>query len=111
MKNCDTIFSLSLELTLSLVLSTEQPYPTVSSTHTLSIDTPRVTAEDIVRMFEEDVRARKRLAEILVSDESVRLAMINAVLRDVATKHGIEKLRNEFRDEIKELRDRVENIE
>ncbi len=65
----------------------------------------RLTAMDIVKMFEEDARARKRLAEILVSDESVRLAMINAVLRDVATKQDLEKLRNEFKQDL----DRVRN--
>ncbi len=37
--------------------------------------------------------------------------MINAVLRDVATKQEIDKLRNEFRDGIKELRGRVGEVE
>ena len=66
---------------------------------------------NIVRMFEEDPRDRKRLAELLISEENARLAMIIAVLKDVATRHDIEKLRNEFRDGIKELRGRVESIE
>ncbi len=55
------------------------------------------------------------MTEILVSDESVRLTIINAVLGDVVTKQDIEKLRielgTEFREEIRELRDGVENIE
>ncbi len=67
----------------------------------------RLTAMDIVKMFEEDSRARKRLAEILVSDESVRLAMINAVLRDVATKQDLEKLRSEFKQDIEKLENRL----
>ncbi len=63
----------------------------------------RLSATDIVELFEKDVRARKRLAELLVSEPDVRLAIINAVLRDVATKSDIEKLRNEMRQEIEKL--------
>ena len=37
-------------------------------------------------MFEEDVAARKKLAELLVGEPNARPAIINAVLRDVATK-------------------------
>ncbi len=84
---------------------------------------------DIVELFEKDAHARKRLAELLVSDEGVKLAIINAVLRDVATKQDLEKLRNELRNEFNErfrtlesrldrledrvgrLEDRVESIE
>ncbi len=58
-----------------------------------------ITAEDIVRLFEEDARARRRLAELLVSEPDVRLAIINAVLRDVATKQDLERLREELRRE------------
>ena len=39
-----------------------------------------LTAEDIVRLFEGDVRARRRLAELLVGEPDVRLAIVNAVL-------------------------------
>ncbi|RLE58031.1 MAG: hypothetical protein DRJ40_01520 [Thermoprotei archaeon] len=67
-----------------------------------------MTAEKIVELFERDVRARRRLAELLVMEPDVRLAMINAVLRDVATKSDLERLRdelrNEFRSEIEKLR-------
>lgn len=59
-----------------------------------------ITADQIVRLFEEDARARRRLAELLVSEPDVRLAIINAVLRDVATKHDIEILRKELGAEI-----------
>ena len=52
-----------------------------------------LTAEDIVRLFEEDVRARKRLAELLVSEPDVRLALANAILREVATKEDLRELR------------------
>jgi hypothetical protein len=65
---------------------------------------PSITAEDVVKLFEEDVRARKRLAELLVSEPDVRLAIINAVLRDVATKGDIEALRREFKSDLEALR-------
>ncbi len=74
-----------------------------------------ITAMDIVRLFEEDAKARKRLAELLVSEPDVRLAIINAVLRDVATKQDIEKLRNElrneFKNEIRRLEERINRVE
>ena len=56
-----------------------------------------VTAEDIVKLFEEDVRARKRLAELLVSEPDVRLALANAILREVATKDDLRELREELK--------------
>lgn len=54
-----------------------------------------LTAEYIAKLFEEDVRSRKRLAELLMSEPDIRLAIINAVLRDVATKDYLERLRSE----------------
>ena len=57
---------------------------------------PSITAEDIVKLFEGDARARKRLAELLVSEPDVRLAIISAVLRAVATKSDVESLRKEI---------------
>jgi len=77
-----------------------------------------IRAEDVVKLFEEDARARKRLAELLVSEPDVRLVLINAVLRDVATRGDVERLRGElesFRREIyaqiSELRERVSRLE
>ncbi len=74
-----------------------------------------LSASDIVRLFEEDRAARRRLAELLVMDEDVRLAIINAVLRDVATKSDIERLRDElrgeFRAEIGRLDSRIDRLE
>ena len=74
-----------------------------------------LTANDIVRLFEEDVKARKRLAELLVVDEDVRLAIINAVIRDVATKRDLDGLRDElraeFRAEIGRLDARLQGFE
>ena len=65
---------------------------------------PPITADDVVKLFEEDVRARKRLAELLVSEPDVRLAIINAVLRDVATKSDVEALKSATKSDIEALR-------
>ena len=67
----------------------------------------KVTAEKIVELFERDARARKRLAELLVFEPDVRLVIVNAVLGEVATKSDLEKLRSEFRTEIKDIGDRL----
>ncbi|HDI32053.1 MAG TPA: hypothetical protein ENF80_04460 [Thermofilum sp.] len=56
-----------------------------------------ITAEEIVRLFEEDVRARRRLAELLMSEPDVRLALANAILREVATKEDLRGLRDELK--------------
>jgi len=71
---------------------------------------PSITAEDVVKLFEEDVKARKRLAELLVSEPDVRLAVISAVLRDVATKGDVESLRREFKSDVEALRSDVEGL-
>jgi len=49
------------------------------------------------------------LAELLVSEPDVRLAIINAVLRDVATKNDIERIRGEYatKEDVKILRDEM----
>jgi DNA repair exonuclease SbcCD ATPase subunit len=65
---------------------------------------PSITAEDVVKLFEGDVRARKRLTELLVSEPDVRLAIINAVLRDVATKSDVEALRKELKSDMEALK-------
>jgi hypothetical protein len=44
--------------------------------------------------LERDLKMRKRLAELMVTDSDVRLAIINAVLADVATMSDLEKLRS-----------------
>lgn len=59
-----------------------------------------LTAINIVRMFEEDVATRERLAEPLVGEPNIRLATINAVLREVVTKSDLEKLRKELRSDL-----------
>ena len=70
-----------------------------------------ITAQDIVELFEKDSRARKRLAELLVEEPDVRLAIINAVLRDVATRHDLEVLRRELMERVDRLGDRIAGLE
>ena len=67
-----------------------------------------ITAEQIVELFEKDTKARKRLAELLVVEPEVRLAIINAVLRDVATKQDIAELRREMSELRKSLETKIE---
>jgi hypothetical protein len=67
-----------------------------------------LTAEAIVELFRKDVKARRELAVLLVSEPDIRLAIINAVLRDVATKGDIEALRAAVKDDIKVLKEDVE---
>jgi ElaB/YqjD/DUF883 family membrane-anchored ribosome-binding protein len=63
-----------------------------------------LTAEAIVELFRGDVRARKELAELLISEPDIRLAIINAVLRDVATKSDIERLRESLENRFEQYR-------
>ncbi len=56
-----------------------------------------MTADQIVDLFERDLRARKRLAELIVMEPDIRLAIINAVLREVATKDDIKALESYIR--------------
>jgi hypothetical protein len=54
------------------------------------------TGEKLIEELEKDPKMRKRLAELTVTDSDVRLAIINAVLADVATRSDLEKLRSEI---------------
>ena len=66
-----------------------------------------LTAGDIVRLLKSDKDALRELAAAVVSEPELRLAVINAVLADVATKHDINQLRGEMRGEISQLRQKV----
>jgi len=68
-----------------------------------------ISAEQIVDMFEKDAKARRRLALVLISDPEIRLAIINATYREVATKQDLEKLRNEIKSEIEALRNELKS--
>jgi len=56
--------------------------------------------EKIIDALEKDVKSRKRLAELIVIEPDIRLAIINAIIRDVATKEDIEKLRISTKEDI-----------
>ena len=61
-------------------------------------------AEKLIEELEKDPKIRSRLAELMVTDSDVRLAIINAVLADVATKSDLEKLEAATKRELENLR-------
>ena len=67
-------------------------------------------AEKLIKEFEENVKLRKRLAELLVSEPDIRLVLINAVISDVATKKDLSELRNEVKSEINGLRGEINGL-
>ena len=67
-------------------------------------------AEKLIKEFEENVKLRKRLAELLVSEPDVRLVLINAVISDVATKKDLSELRSELKSEINGLRGEINGL-
>jgi len=64
--------------------------------------------EKLIEELERDPKIRKRLAELMVTDSDIRLAIINAVLADVATKSDLENLRAEIKTEMGRLEERLE---
>jgi hypothetical protein len=72
---------------------------------------PVSIAEKLIEELEKDPKIRKRLAELMVTDSDVRLAIINAVLADVATKSDLEKMRDEMKAEIRRLEERISALE
>lgn len=67
----------------------------------------KITADIIVKLFEENPDAVKRFAELLIIEPDIRLALINAIIRDIATKEDIEKLENR----ISMLENRINSLE
>jgi len=65
-------------------------------------------ARSIVRILKQDRGALKELAEEIVSIEDIRLAIINAVLKDVATKDDLKELKDEMKEYINI---RIEGVE
>ncbi len=78
-------------------------------------NSPVSIAEKLIEELEKDPKIRRRLAELMVTDSEVRLAIINAVLADVATKSDLErleeKLTNEIRREVGRLEERISALE
>jgi hypothetical protein len=72
---------------------------------------PVSIAEKLIEELEKDPKIRRRLAELMVTDSDVRLAIINAVLADVATKSDLEKLEERLERRISALENRVNSIE
>ncbi len=64
-----------------------------------------LTARDIVKLFEQDHEACKKFAELLVSDSEIRTTIINAVVREAATKHDLEELKKDLKGEIERSRE------
>lgn len=61
-------------------------------------------------MFEEDIAARKKLVELLVGEPNIRLATINAVLREVVTKMVLRSSRKSL-EAISKLEQRIDRLE
>jgi ubiquinone biosynthesis protein COQ9 len=55
-----------------------------------------LSAGEIVRLLKSDKDALRELAVAVASEPELRLAVINAVLADVATKQDIQQLRQEI---------------
>ena len=72
---------------------------------------PVSIAEKLIEELEKDPKIRRRLAELMVTDSDVRLAIINAVLADVATKSDLEKLEERLERRISALENGVNSIE
>jgi len=60
-------------------------------------------AEKLIEELEKDPKARRRIAELMVTDSDVRLAIVNAVLADVATKRDIERLESATKRDLERL--------
>jgi hypothetical protein len=69
-----------------------------------------LSAGEIVRLLKSDRDALRELAVAVASEPELRLAVINAVLADVATKQDIQQLRQELRGEIAQLRQHVDSL-
>jgi predicted ribosome quality control (RQC) complex YloA/Tae2 family protein len=68
-----------------------------------------LSAGEIVRLLKSDRDALRELAVAVASEPELRLAVINAVLADVATKQDIQQLRQELRGDIAQLRQHVDS--
>ena len=63
-----------------------------------------VSARDIVEAFKKDKGALAELAGMIAGEPDIRLVVINAVLRDVATREYMDKRFSELRQELVEFR-------
>jgi cell shape-determining protein MreC len=63
-----------------------------------------LSAGEIVKLLKSDKDALRELSAAIASEPELRLAVINAVLADVATKQDLQQLRQELKGEIAQLR-------
>jgi hypothetical protein len=63
-----------------------------------------LSAGEIVKLLKSDKDALRELAVAVASEPELRLAVINAVIADVATKQDLQQLRQELKGEIAQLR-------
>jgi gas vesicle protein len=64
-----------------------------------------LSAGEIVKLLKSDKDALRELAVAVASELELRLAVINAVLADVATKQDLQQIRQELKVEIAQLRE------
>jgi DNA anti-recombination protein RmuC len=69
-----------------------------------------LSAGEIVRLLKSDRDALRELAVAVASEHELRLAVINAVLADVATKQDINQLRQEMRGEITSTKQEIQQL-
>ncbi len=70
-----------------------------------------ITAERIVELFEKNRTALKRFATLVASEDEVRLTLLSAVIRDVATRDYVDRKFAEMMARISSLEARVSRIE
>jgi flagellar biosynthesis GTPase FlhF len=63
-----------------------------------------ISAGEIVKLLKSDKDALRELSAAIASEPELRLAVINAVLADVATKQDLQQLRQELKVEMAQLR-------
>jgi flagellar biosynthesis GTPase FlhF len=63
-----------------------------------------LSAGEIVKLLKSDKDALRELSAAIASEPELRLAVINAVLADVATKQDLQQLRQELKGEMAQLR-------
>jgi predicted aconitase len=64
-----------------------------------------LSAGEIVKLLKSDKDALRELSAAIASEPELRLAVINAVIADVATKQDIQQIRQELKVEIAQLRE------
>jgi chromosome segregation ATPase len=72
-----------------------------------------LTGEEIVKRIVSDKGALKELVYHIVSDPEMRVAVISAVLSEVATKQDVRDLRqemNQLRQEMNQLRREINDL-